>query len=146
MLGTDWAAVDLIYISRSLQTLKRSNASSEVFDVEIGSIGAAFSIAFWGTARALRQLIVCFQLERVPRQRVGTIAIELLLPTVSLCVAFLAVDFANPRAVSARYGRRWPFPIPSGLLFNRSLVLNNRRPRRLVYFIPGTMRSSKKHI
>lgn len=56
LLGTDWAAFDLIYISCSLQTLKRSNASSEVFDAEIGSIGAAFSIAFWGTAHADRLL------------------------------------------------------------------------------------------
>ena len=44
LLGMDWAAVDLIHISRSLQTLKRSNASSEAFDVEMGSTGAAFSI------------------------------------------------------------------------------------------------------
>lgn len=51
---------------------------------------------------ALKQLIVCFQLERVPRQRVGTIAIRLLLPTVSLCVAFLAV---NPVKVPALYWR-----------------------------------------
>ena len=65
----------------------------------MGSIGATFSIVFWGTAHALKQLIVCFQLERVPRQMVVTIAIGLLLLTVSPCVAFFAVDFAKVPAL-----------------------------------------------
>ncbi|OCL10279.1 hypothetical protein AOQ84DRAFT_994 [Glonium stellatum] len=84
LLGVAWASADLIHLCYSLGTLTASGASSEVLDAERGSIGAAYTVVFWGYAHALLQLIICSQFEHLPIQRLRTITIGLLLPFISL--------------------------------------------------------------
>jgi hypothetical protein len=102
LLGTNWAAFDLVRYIAEVRSLERnSGGSSEMIGKEMCQIGAAFTVLWWGTLHALAQLCIVFTARNDTAkgllQRKATLAIGLAFPLIALSVAlFTLVDYKIP--------------------------------------------------
>jgi hypothetical protein len=83
ILGMNWAAIDLLRNLRELGNLRQAGAEDWMRDC--ATIGAAYTVVFWGLSHAICQFFVFFAKEHL--QGLTTLAAGLLLPSISLTVA-----------------------------------------------------------
>jgi hypothetical protein len=85
MLGMNWAAIDLLMQMHQLGNIPVSNAGEWM--MECASIGAAYTLIFWGLLHASCQMILSVSLRRSDTQRWLTLVVGLLLPSIALTVS-----------------------------------------------------------
>jgi hypothetical protein len=79
----NWAAIDLLRNLRELGNLGQAGAEDWMRDC--ATIGAAYTVVFWGLSHAICQFFVFIAKEHL--QGLATLAAGLLLPSISLTVA-----------------------------------------------------------
>ncbi|KAF2806379.1 uncharacterized protein BDZ99DRAFT_573904 [Mytilinidion resinicola] len=110
LLAINWASVDLIRHVHSQKALKDSGDDSS--DEHLGSIGAAFTIVFWGVVHELMQIYgVQFMDEgskrpqKVRRRKVLTLVIGMVLPFTALSFMLFTFGFFTDTTSLTRFGR-----------------------------------------
>ncbi|KAF2490015.1 hypothetical protein BU16DRAFT_597614 [Lophium mytilinum] len=104
ILAINWAAVDLIRHVHSLKVLKNSGDDSS--DKHLGSIGAAFTIVFWGVMHEIMQICGIQLIDegskrprKVREGRVLTLVSGMVLPLTTLSFMLFTFGFFNDTAL-----------------------------------------------
>lgn len=82
VLGMSWTALDLLKHLYALRSLWK--AGNETWMKEAATVGAAFTVCYWGLAHAFLQVCIWYRLDKRKTQRGLTLIFGSALPAFSL--------------------------------------------------------------